>query len=63
MGPQSLGKGTGRVRNQRKNQDHPDYSIVEIGQKTFLGCGWVLVVTVICYVIDAFIYEELKDSN
>ena len=27
-------KGTGRVENQRKNPDHPDYRMVEIGQNT-----------------------------
>ena len=30
-GPQRFGKGTGRVGNQRKNQDHP---IVEISPNT-----------------------------
>ena len=29
-GPQRLGKGTGRVNNWRKNQDHSIYSIVKI---------------------------------
>ena len=29
-----LGKGTGGVENQRKNVDHPDYSIVKIDLKT-----------------------------
>ena len=29
---QGFGKGTGIV--ERMNQDHPDYSIVEIGQNT-----------------------------
>ena len=32
--PQRLGKGVGRVGNRRSNRDHPDYSIVEIGQNT-----------------------------
>ena len=31
---QMLGKGTGRIVNQRKNQDHLDYNNVEIGKKT-----------------------------
>ena len=30
----ALGKGTGRIENQRKNGDHPDYSIIEIDQNT-----------------------------
>ena len=30
-GPQKLGKGAGRVGNWRTNQDHPNYSIVDIG--------------------------------
>ena len=30
---QRLGKGTGRVGNQRRNGDHQDYSSVKIGQK------------------------------
>ena len=29
---QGLEKGIGRRRNQKKNREHPDYSIVEIGQ-------------------------------
>ena len=32
--PQGLVKGTGRVRNQRMSGDHPDCSIIEIGQNT-----------------------------
>ena len=32
--PQSIGKGTGRSGNQKKNRDHQDYSIVEIDQNT-----------------------------
>ena len=31
---QRLGKETGRIENQRKNQDHLDYSIVEVSQNT-----------------------------
>ena len=30
--PQRLKKQTSRTENQRKNLDHPDYSIVEISQ-------------------------------
>ena len=33
-GPQKLGKGTGRIGNQRKNRDQQDYRFVEIGQDT-----------------------------
>ena len=32
--PQSIGKGTGRLRNKRINGDHPDYSIIKIDQNT-----------------------------
>ena len=31
---QKLGKKTGRVGNQRTCRDHPDFSIVEIGQNS-----------------------------
>ena len=31
---QSIGIGTGRLRNKRTNGDHPNYSIVDIGQNT-----------------------------
>ena len=30
-GPQRFGKKTGRIRNQKNNQDHPDTNIVKIG--------------------------------
>ena len=33
-GPQRLAKEIGRVGNQRKNRDHPNHSIVEIGHNT-----------------------------
>ena len=29
-----LGKDTGRLRNQRASRDHPDYTIIKIGQNT-----------------------------
>ena len=29
------GKGTGRLGNRRTNRDHPDYSIIKIGQNTW----------------------------
>ena len=32
--PQRLGKGAGKVENQRTTRDHPNYSIVKIGQNT-----------------------------
>ena len=32
--PQRLGKRVGRVGNRRTNRDHPNYSIVKIGQNT-----------------------------
>ena len=31
---QRIGKGTGRLRNQRTNGDHPVYSVIKIGQNT-----------------------------
>ena len=31
---QRLGKGTDRIRNQRKNRDHPDYRIIAIDRNT-----------------------------
>ena len=33
-GPQRMGKGIGRLGNWRTNRDHPDDSIVKIGQNT-----------------------------
>ena len=33
-GPQRFGKGIGRDRNRKTSRDHPNYSIVEIGQNT-----------------------------
>ena len=33
-GPQRIGKRIETVGNRRKNRDHSDYSIVEIGQNT-----------------------------
>ena len=32
--PKRNGKGTGRLGNKRTNGDHPDYSIIKIGQNT-----------------------------
>ena len=32
--PQRLGKEAGGVRNQRMNQDHPNYCIVEVSWNT-----------------------------
>ena len=32
--PQILDKETGRLKNQRTNGDHPDYSIIKSGQNT-----------------------------
>ena len=32
--PQRIGKGTGRRENKRTSGDHPDYSIIKIGQNT-----------------------------
>ena len=32
--PQRLGKRVGRVRNQKSSRDHPNKSIVKIGQNT-----------------------------
>ena len=34
MVPRSLGKKTARIENQRKNQDHPDHSIIKLCQDT-----------------------------
>ena len=36
---QKFGKGAGRVGNQRKNHDYPDFSIVVIGQNTKKSLG------------------------
>ena len=33
-GPLTFGKGTGKIENQKKKRDHPDYSIVENDQNT-----------------------------
>ena len=32
--PQRIGKRTGRLGNKRTNRDHPEYSIIKIGQNT-----------------------------
>ena len=32
--PQMLGKGIGRLRNQTTSRNHPDYTIIKIGQNT-----------------------------
>ena len=32
--PQDFGKGTRRLRNKRISSDHPDYTILKIGQNT-----------------------------
>ena len=32
--PKRIGKGTRRFENQRTSGDHPDYSIIKIGQNT-----------------------------
>ena len=37
--PQRIGKGTGRLGNKRTNGDHPDYSIIKIGQNTEKSTG------------------------
>ena len=37
--PQKFVKGTGRIRNQRTTEDHPNCSIVKIGQNTEKGSG------------------------
>ena len=29
-----IGKGTGRIGNERKSGDHPDYSFIKIGHNT-----------------------------
>ena len=31
---QRTGKGTGRLENKRTSEDHPNYSIIKIGQNT-----------------------------
>ena len=30
--PQRIGKGIGRIGNKRTSRDHPNYSIIKIGQ-------------------------------
>ena len=37
--PQSIGKGTGRLGNQRTSGEHPNYSIIKIGQNTEKSSG------------------------
>ena len=37
--PQRIEKGTGRFRNQRMSRDHPNDSIVKIGQYTEKSSG------------------------
>ena len=37
--PQKIGKGTGRLGNKRTRRDHPNYSIVKIGQNTEKSLG------------------------
>ena len=39
--PQKIGKGTRRLRSQRRRRDHPDYSIIKNTEK----CPWRLEVT------------------
>ena len=34
-----LNNGTERVENQRSNKDHPNYSIVKVGQNTEKNSG------------------------
>ena len=40
--PQRLGKETRRLRNQMMSGDHPDYSIIKIGQNTEKSPGDLL---------------------
>ena len=37
--PQRTDKGTGRLENKRISGDHPDYSIINIGQNTQKSLG------------------------
>ena len=32
--PQSIGKGAGKLGNKRTSRDHPDFSIIKIGENT-----------------------------
>ena len=32
--PQRIGKGTGKLRNQRASREHPDYCIIKISHDT-----------------------------
>ena len=41
--PQRFSKETGRFRNRKTSRDHPDYSLVMIGQNT--EKSWRLAVT------------------
>ena len=45
--PQKLDKETGRFRNQRTSGNHPDYSIITIGQNTEQSPGDLRRLTVI----------------
>ena len=37
--PKRIGKGTGRLGNKRTSGDHPNYSIIKIGQNTEKSLG------------------------
>ena len=37
--PQRIGKGTRRLKNQRTSGNHPDYSIIKIGQNNEMSPG------------------------
>ena len=50
-GPQRFGKGTGRVENLRTSRDHPNYSIIKIGQNTEKSPGDLSSLAVTCTLV------------
>ena len=39
--PNKIGKGTGRHQNKKTSGDHPDYSIIKIGQNNKKSPGYL----------------------
>ena len=38
--PQTIGKSTGRLGKKKTRENHPDYSIIKIGQNTEKNLGF-----------------------
>ena len=58
--PQRIGKGTGTLGNKRINRDHPDYSIIKIGQNTEKSPGDLLSLKFQWETISLCWYEKLS---